>query len=773
MVWTTTHGYPGIGLKRELKKAIESFWAGESNEDDLSETARALQQQHWREQAEAGVDLIPSGDFTLYDRMLDMSLWLGAIPRRFHKENSLTGPSLLFAMARGTAQSVACPMRKWFDSNYHYIMPELDDFCPGAGEPAGSRSGAKAGAFDPDPTDLVLAFREAQAGGWDTKPTLIGPLTFLALSNADPSAIPDLLRALGPVYGLIIAALAREGADWIQLDEPALILDHTSGYWAAMEEAYAAIAAKKGASNLIVATSYGDVAEAWPALIDLPVDAIALDLVHGPHNRDRLLHSVFPSDKTLIAGVVDGRNIWRMDLAAVLSLLEVLTQKISPERLALAPSCHLFHLPYTIERETSLDPGLADRLAFARERLEELHILQVGINGGRDAIAGALEENRRRFSDHAARPGQTNSAVRERMQKLKESDYARLPYAERSPQQDAALRLPVLPTTTIGSLPQTPDLRKARARYRSGKMNGAIYRGLLQEKIRKAIGLQEELGLDVLVHGEYERADMAEFFAERLEGMTVTQHAWVQSFGTRYVRPPIIYGDIQRRGPMSVQETVYAQSLTTRPVKGMLTGPVTLLNWSFARPDLSHEQIATQLALALRDETMELEAAGIKMIQIDEPAFREGFPLKRGEWPLYLKWAVRAFRLASSGVSPQTQIHTHMCYSDFSSVIASIEAMDADVITIENSRAPLELLRVFGATGYPRGIGPGVYDVHSERVPTVGEMRVLIHRALKVLPRKNLWINPDCGLKTRRMKEVLPALTNMVAAAAQVRDELD
>jgi 5-methyltetrahydropteroyltriglutamate--homocysteine methyltransferase len=748
MVLTTTHGYPRIGPKRELKKATEAYWSGEMDEERFLEAARAVRRENWREQAQRGIDLVPSGDFSLYDPMLDMALALGAVPRRF-REEGLEGLRLLFAMARGTERSPACEMTKWFDTNYHYIVPEIED------------------GFAPDPSAYVEAFQAARSElDLETKPILIGPLTFLWLSKVrDPVRFRKLLRELGAAYRSIVAALVEAGARWIELDESALVLDETSPFWEAMEAAYGELARGKGPARLLVSVAYGDVAEAWPTLLDLPVDGIGLDLVHGRRNREMLLHSAWPPEKLLVAGIVDGRNVWRTDLEATLDFLEAVQARVPRERLLLAPSCNLLHLPYSVELEPRLDRDLARQLAFARERLGELAVLKKALAGGREAVAASLEANRELMESRrrARREGRVSET-------LDEEAFRRPPFAQRRPLQEKRLGLPLLPTTTIGSFPQTPEVRRARARYRSGRMSEEAYRRFVEERIQEVVRLQEEVGLDVLVHGEFERADMVEFFAERLDGTTVTRNGWVQSYGTRYVRPPIIHGDVSRPGPMSVREVAFAQSLTRKPVKGMLTGPVTILNWSYPRVDLPRKEIAFQIALALREETRDLEAAGIRIIQIDEPAFREGLPLKRSEWAAYLSWAVKAFRLASSGVAPETQIHTHMCYSDFNDIIEAIADLDADVISIENSRSAGELLEAFREFRYPRWIGPGVYDVHSERIPSVEEMVDLIRRSAEVLPRELLWVNPDCGLKTRRFEEVVPSLRNMVAAARRVRE---
>ncbi|MBD3336121.1 MAG: 5-methyltetrahydropteroyltriglutamate--homocysteine S-methyltransferase [Candidatus Eisenbacteria bacterium] len=605
----------------------------------------------------------------------------------------------------------------------------------------------------------------------ETKPVLVGPLTFLHLSKKPAGADQrDLLRQAGKAYGALISELSKAGARWIQLDEPALILEETSPHWAAMEEAYREMARAKGDARLLLTTYYGDVAEAWPTLLDLPVDALGLDFVRGERNREMLLHSGFPENKTLVAGLLDGRNIWRTDLSAALDLVEAILERIPQDRLLLAPSCNLFHLPYSVERESALDPRLIPWLAFAQDRLTELAVLKRCVQQGRQAISSELDENRRLLEDRARSPLTENPEVRERTASLSEDAFRRTDFSDRRPMQEKELGLPSLPTTTIGSFPQTGEVRKARSRFKAGKLDAGEYRAFIDEKIRDVIRLQEEVGLDVLVHGEFERADMVEYFAEQLEGMAITKHAWVQSYGTRYVRPPIIYGDIRRSAPLSVREVAYAQSLTSRPVKGMLTGPVTIQNWSFPRPDMSREDVAYQIALALRDETRDLEEAGIRVIQIDEPAFREGFPLKRAEWANYLRWAVRAFRLSSGGVRTATQIHSHMCYSDFKDIIDAIAEMDADVLSLENSRSPGELLEAFERYGYPRWVGPGVYDVHSERVPPVDEMVELIQRSARVLPQDHLWVNPDCGLKTRNFEEVTPSLANMVKAAQQARE---
>ena len=751
MTQVTLPGYPRIGQDRELKRATERYWKEASLEGELLETARELRARHWSRQSDLGVDHPPVGDFSLYDTMLDAAVLFGCIPARYASLGRWDSLAVYFAMARGTQDLPALEMTKWFDTNYHYIVPEVD------------------GRFDLHPDLLLAQIREARSLGLQPKPVVPGPFTFLRLARL--SAGMDLSGALAriaPVYRDLLALVAREGVSWVALDEPALVLEGgVPGE--AIRRAYEVLAGGRGGTRILVQTYFEDLEENRSLALDLPVDGIGLDLVRAPSQWGILLQrDLLPRDWVCVAGVVDGRNVWASDLNALLGRLSE-AHAVLGDRLWLGPSCSLLHLPYSVAAEPDLDPEVRGWICFAEERLRELAILKRALVGGRESVAGELEANLRILAGRAASQRSRHPEVRGRLARLDQSSFRRAPFEERRVAQARSIPLPVLPTTTVGSFPQTQEVRSARNRYRTGKMKRAEYEGFVDQKIREVIVLQEQLGLDVLVHGEFERADMVEYFAEQLDGMLITQHGWVQSYGTRYVRPPLIYGDASRRQPMTVRESRFAQSLTSRPVKGMLTGPVTILNWSFVRSDLPREQVALQIALALRDETVDLEEAGIRIIQIDEPAFREGLPLHHRARGDYLRWAVRAFRLTSSGVRASTQIHTHMCYSDFNEIIGSIAEMDADVISIENSRSAGELLKAFDDFKYPRGIGPGIYDVHSERIVPAEEMVILLERAGRLLPHELLWANPDCGLKTRRNEEAVPTLRNLVDAAHRVR----
>jgi 5-methyltetrahydropteroyltriglutamate--homocysteine methyltransferase len=752
MTKLTLPGYPRIGQDRELKKAIERTWKEPGLEAELLETARSLRERHWRRQAAFGVDPVPVGDFSLYDTMLDTIVLFGCVPDRYRTLGAVDSLAVYFAMARGTQDLTALEMTKWFDTNYHYIVPEID------------------GRFALHPDRLIAHVREAIALGLSPKPVVPGPYTFLRLAHLSGGlTIADALTRIAPLYAELLGLLEKEGVAWVALDEPALVLEETPPREAVLA-AYKTINAGRKGLRILVQTYFEDLGENRGLALELPVEGIGIDLVRAPAQWDLVLNAnAVPADKIVVAGVVNGRNVWASDLNEILEKLTRARAALG-DRLWIGPSCSLLHLPYTITVENGIDDELRSWVCFAEERLAELGTLKRALDGGRDSVAIGLETNQNVVTERARSVRTEDPKVRRRLAQVDDSWAKRVGFEERRAAQ-AALGLPGLPTTTIGSFPQTPEVRSARNRFRSGKITQAEYEAFVDRKIREVIRLQEEIGLDVLVHGEFERADMVDYFAEQMDGMRVTANGWVQSYGTRCVRPPLIYGDVSRPKPMTVRESRYAQSLTKKPVKGMLTGPVTILNWSFARGDLPRPQVADQIALALRDETVDLEAAGIRIIQIDEPAFREGAPLRRSLRADYLEWAVRAFRLASSGVKPGTQIHTHMCYSDFNEIIDSIAAMDADVISIENSRSAGELLRAFDDFKYPRGIGPGVYDVHSERVAPVAEMADLLRRSGRLLPHDLLWANPDCGLKTRRDEEAIPSLRNLVEAARLVRAE--
>ena len=758
MALATIPGYPRIGRRREMKRALEGYWSGKLTESHLRAAAAAVRQAGWDAQRAAGLDLLPVNDFSFYDHVLDTAALVGAVPARYGSSNEPVDLDTLFAMARGRAgdrDARAMEMTKWFDTNYHYIVPELGPDTP-----------FRLAADKP-----FAELAEARTAGVPAKVTLLGPITFLLLGKApDGFATLDLLDRLLPVYADVLERLAAGGADWIQLDEPALVMDRSAADLAAVERAYAMLAAAKGSARLLVQTAYGHVGEAYQTLVGLPVDGVGLDLVRGRENLALIERHGFPADKWLAAGVVDGRNVWINDLTTSLQLLDRIADRVPVERLMVSTSSSLLHVPLDVRLEEQLDPDVRSWLAFAEQKLDEVVTLTRALNEGREAVAERLELNQSVLGSRDASPRRRNPAVRERLAALSPEDERRpAPYAERMVAQRTRLDLPPLPTTTIGSFPQTVEVRAERRRFERGEIDVASYERFVEGQIRQVIAEQEQLGLDVLVHGEFERNDMVQYFGEQLSGFAFTKYAWVQSYGSRCVRPPIIFGDVSRPDPMTVAWWTYAQSLTGRPMKGMLTGPVTILNWSFVRDDQPRSATCRQIAFAIRDEVVDLERAGAAIIQIDEAALREGLPLRRGEWQSYLDWAVECFRITASGVADATQIHTHMCYSEFNDIIASIGAMDADVISIETARSQMELLDAFAGYRYPAEIVPGVYDIHSPRVPAVGEMTDLLGAAARRLPADQLWVNPDCGLKTRKWPEVRLAIENMVAAAQAAR----
>ncbi len=744
-------GFPRIGAQRELKFALEEYWRGAIDAAQLQTSAAELRKRHWLLQREHGIELIPVGDFSLYDHVLDMTVLLGATPERFGTEGT-SALERYFAMARGTATQPALEMTKWFDTNYHYLVPEFSATTD----------------FAPDTQALLAQVHEATALGLRAKPVLVGPITYLWLGKAKQgdfdrlSLLPNLLNA----YRKLLADLATSGVEWVQLDEPALALDLPVQWLDALSDAYAELATGSPL-RLLLATYFGDVSAHARRLKRLPVAGLHLDLCRAPTQLGAFLHD-YPSDKVLSLGVIDGRNVWRSDLRAVLEQIEP-AQRAVGERLWIAPSCSLLHVPVDLAQESTLDAELKQWLAFATQKLAEVNTLTAGVNEGLEHIAATLTDATEARKARAASRRVHEPEVERRVLAIETASIGRAPFAQRQLLQRSRFKLPSFPTTTIGSFPQTAQIRGARAAYKRGELAESAYLAAMQAQIRDVIARQEALGLDVLVHGEAERNDMVEYFGEQLAGYAFTSHGWVQSYGSRCAKPPIIYGDVHRPRPMTVEWTRYAQSLTAKPVKGMLTGPVTMLQWSFVRDDLPREQIALQLALAIQDEVVDLENAGVAMIQIDEPAFREGLPLKRAEWQRYLTWAVKAFRVASACRHDDTQIHTHMCYSEFNDILPSIAAMDADVITIETSRSDMELLSGFGEFHYPNEIGPGVYDIHSPRVPDWRDMERLLIKACEVIDADRLWVNPDCGLKTRGWPETEDALRNMVAAARSVR----
>ncbi|MBM7842777.1 5-methyltetrahydropteroyltriglutamate--homocysteine S-methyltransferase [Herpetosiphon giganteus] len=740
---TTVVGYPRVGVGRPYKQALERFWSGKLTEADFRAAIDELRQDRLAIQAQR-LDLVPVGDFSLYDHVLDTALMLGAVPARFGKldTNNLQG---YFAMARGRDGVPALEMTKWFDTNYHYLVPEIPE------------------RWELQANLVLEQLRFAQNTlGSKARPVLLGPWTFLRLARLAGAELSKHLQQLIPIYAQIVRELSACDVAYIQCDEPALVGDVTEEEWQAFAACYRELS-KHG--KLVVQTYYGDATPWYRELCRLPLHGLGLDLVQGQANWAAIQYHGFPQDKILVAGVVNGRNVWRSDLADLQAKISGLSEFVAPERLILSSSCSLLHLPETVTAERNLPVAVSSGLAFAQERLAELELLAQALRNGVASVQASWDAalaSRQQWLDGA---GRIVPAVRERSAALGAATPARLVYAERVALQQAKLNLPVLPTTTIGSFPQTAALRKARA---EAKRNPAGYAETIRAEIAHVIALQEQWELDVLVHGEPERNDMVQFFAEHLAGYIATQEGWVQSYGSRCVRPPVIAGDVYRTAALSVAETAYAQSLTKRPVKGMLTGPVTMLQWSFVRDDLPRSEVAAQIGLALRDEVADLEAAGINIIQIDEPAFREGLPLRRNEWQAYLDWAVRAFRIATSEAAASTQIHTHMCYSDFNDIIDAIAALDADVISIEDARSAGSLLA--GLEGrYQQQIGPGVYDIHSPNIPSVEQLVARIQQLLKYLPAEQLWINPDCGLKTRTYAEVEAALRAMLAATKQVR----
>lgn len=755
-------GFPRIGARRELKRALESYWAGLITEAQLLVTAKAIRQENWLRQKAIGIDLIPSNDFSLYDHVLDACALVGAVPERFHWTGGNVNLTTYFSMARGAAPAsgpAAAPleMTKWFDTNYHYLVPEL--------HPQQTFRIASTKPFD--------EFSEARALGIETVPVLLGPVSFLLLGKAQTGNAKEfdrlsLLPALLPIYEAVLRQLESLGAGWVQFDEPVLALDLSSVELASLPSVYARLRAAAPSAKLMLVTYFGELGENLPAALRLPVDALHLDTVRAPRELAAVLKS-FPQRMALSVGIVDGRNIWRNDFANSLKLLEQTHQKLGPERLMISPSCSLLHVPVSLKSETKLNEELKGWLAFAEEKLDEVVTLAQLLAG--TAGPDLLAKNQEKVRSRRESPRVHDPDIKKRCDGVVETDLQRASvFPKRRHFQEHRLRLPLLPTTTIGSFPQTENVRAARAKFKQGQNSLVEYERFLADEIRRCIRLQEEIGLDVLTHGEFERNDMVEYFGEQLSGFAFTGNGWVQSYGSRCVKPPIIFGDVNRPEPMTVRWAKFSQSLTAKPMKGMLTGPITILQWSFVRDDQPRSETAKQIALAIRDEVRDLEVAGIGIIQIDEPALREGLPLRKAGWPAYLQWSVEAFRLAASGVKDDTQIHTHMCYCEFNDIIDSIAALDADVISIEASRSKMDLLRAFSTFHYPNEIGPGVWDIHSPRVPAADEMLQLLRSAMKVIPPERLWVNPDCGLKTRRWEEVIPALKNLVAAAKSARE---
>ncbi|MGF3130615.1 5-methyltetrahydropteroyltriglutamate--homocysteine S-methyltransferase [Streptomyces albidoflavus] len=759
---STVYGYPRQGQHRELKKAVEGYWKGRVDADALKETAAELRRANWAQLAEAGIDEVPTGDFSYYDHVLDTSVMVGAVPPRHRAAVDADPLDGYFAMARGNQDVAPLEMTKWFDTNYHYLVPELGPDT----------------VFTADSAKQVAELTEALALGHTARPVLVGPVTYLLLAKPAPGVAEEfepltLLDRLLPVYAEVLGDLRAAGAEWVQLDEPALVQDRTPAELNAAARAYRDLGALTDRPKLLVASYFDRLGEALPVLAKAPVEGLALDFTEAAAaNLDDLAAVGGLPGKRLVAGVVNGRNIWINDHEKSLATLATLLGLAG--RVDVAASCSLLHVPLDTAPERDLDPQVLRWLAFARQKTAEIVTLAKGLAQGTGAVAAEIAANRAALASRADSALTRDPAVRARTAAVTEADARRpQPYPERAVAQRERLRLPLLPTTTIGSFPQTGEVRAARADLRAGRIDAAGYEERIAAEIAEVIAFQEKAGIDVLVHGEAERNDMVQYFAEQLTGYLATQHGWVQSYGTRYVRPPVLAGDISRPAPMTVGWTTYAQSLTERPVKGMLTGPVTMLAWSFVRDDQPLGETAAQVALALRDEVADLEAAGTPVIQVDEPALRETLPLRAADRPAYLEWATRAFRLTTGGVAPATQIHTHMCYAEFGDIVQAIDDLDADVISLEAARSHMEVAHELAAHGYPREAGPGVYDIHSPRVPGAEEAAALLREGLAAIPAERLWVNPDCGLKTRGWPETRASLENLVAAARTVRAALD
>jgi len=780
MTLSNVSGFPRIGPRRELKFATEAYWRGDASEAELLDAAKRIRLDNWRFMADAGIDLIPSNDFSLYDHVLDTIALVGAVPDRYGHGGGPVGLDTYFAMARGRQEGdvdvTAMEMTKWFDTNYHYIVPELGP------DTRFSLSSTK--PFD----EHAEAMQEL---GIDTVPAIVGPVSFLLLGKSADGVPEDfdrlsLIEPLLDVYGEVLERLAEQGATWVQLEEPCFVQDRTENELDALRLAYEGLAKVHERSRICVKTYFDHAGAAYGVLRDLPIEGVGLDFHRGGADLDRVMEREGPKnveliakeggleDHWLFAGIVDGRNVWINELEHSLDLLGGLRDRC--EELVVSTSCSLLHAPVDLDAEPAsevLDGELRSWMAFAKQKVGEVATLARGLGGGREAIASELDANDRALEDRHNSHRTRNPTVRDRVKALTDQDARRQsPFEARREAQRARLDLPLFPTTTIGSYPQTAEIRQARAELREGKIDRAAYEGRMREEVERVISFQEEVGLDVLVHGEPERNDMVQYFAEQMDGYVFTQNAWVQSYGSRYVRPPIVFGDISRPHPMTTDWIAYAQALTDKPVKGMLTGPVTMLQWSFVRDDQPRSETCEQLALAIRDEVADLEAEEIKIIQVDEPAIREGLPLRRERWNEYLEWAVYCFRVATAVVRDETQIQTHMCYSDFGDIMEQIQQMDADVTLIEAARSRMELLHDWERTGYAQEIGPGVYDIHSPRVPSAEEMAELLEAAVKVLEPEQLWVNPDCGLKTRAWPEVEASLRNMVQAARQLREQL-
>jgi len=745
---TTITGSPRIGPNRELKRAVEKYWSGKIDCTELEGVAATIRRDTWTHLVAAGLDSVPVNTFSYYDQVLDTAVLVGALPPRV--AGVADDLDRYFAAARGNDDVAPLEMTKWFDTNYHYLVPEIG---------SGTR-------FALNPAKVIGELEEARAHGVPARPVIVGPITFLALSKATDAGAPiGRLDDLLAVYAELLELLADEGVEWVQLDEPVLVTDIVDNAAELAERTYRVLGGLKTRPAIFVATYFGELTDALPALARTPVEAIGVDLVAGTAAPLAAVPEL--AGKTIVAGVVDGRNVWRTDLESALDTLATLVGLA--DAVAISTSCSTLHVPYSLDHETDLDGALRSWLAFGAEKVDEVVTLSRGLREGRNAIAKEVDVSNAVIASRRADPRLSNERIRARIASITASGTTRGPAEERRVAQNERLHLPALPTTTIGSYPQTSAIRVARADLRAGKIDAAEYERRMKAEIADVIALQEQLGLDVLVHGEPERNDMVQYFAEQLDGFFATHNGWVQSYGSRCVRPPILFGDVARPKAMTVEWITYAQSLTAKPVKGMLTGPVTILAWSFVRDDQPLADTAAQVALAIRDETVDLQSAGIAIIQVDEPALRELLPLRSKDKAAYLKWAVDAFLLSTSGVEDSTQIHTHLCYSEFGEVIGAIADLDADVTSIEAARSHMEVLGDLNAVGFANSVGPGVYDIHSPRVPAVEEITTSLHEALKSVPAERLWVNPDCGLKTRTTDEVTASLQHLVAAAAQVR----
>lgn len=752
---STTLGFPRVGKKRELKFAVEKYWKGEIDQAELKKTAAHLRREHLIYQKEKGINLIPSNDFSFYDQVLDMCCTVGAIPKRYNFSGNEVDIDTYFKMARGDKNVTAMEMTKWFDTNYHYIVPEFE----------------KDQTFSLWSQKYLNEYKEAKKLMIETRPVLIGPVTFLLLGKNKYEGDSTLvhLKKLLPVYKQIIRDLEQEGVKWIQFDEPILALDLEKEAKEALVNVYDELSTVKNQSQFFLTSFFEDYGGNEDVLSKLKVDAIHFDLRAGARNKD-ILKGLNLGNKILSLGVVDGRNIWKTNLANAITEIKDITSKINHEQVWISSSCSLLHSPYDLEFETKLDSEIKNWLSFSVQKLEEISTITKFFNEGIKSVEHLLKANEYSIKSRKTSSKVNNSVVQKRVSGITKEMLSRNSiYENRRSVQTKALNLPLFPTTTIGSFPQTKEVRNARSSFKKGELSAHDYNSFLKKETLDAIKKQEEIGLDVLVHGEFERNDMVEHFGELIEGFAFTKNGWVQSYGSRCVKPPIIYGDLNRPKAMTVEWSSYAQSLTEKPVKGMLTGPVTMLKWSFVRDDIHYSQTCKQMALVLRNEVVDLEKAGIKIIQIDEPALREAMPLKESKWKEYFDWSIDCFRLSASGVRDETQIHTHMCYSEFNDIIESIAALDADVISIETSRSQMELLDAFKKFKYPNEIGPGVYDIHSPRVPTKDEMGSLLSKAKEYLSPSQLWVNPDCGLKTRDWEEVVPSLEKMVQAAKELR----